>query len=863
MDCGKCLTTGAKSPRDCNNECFGTHVMVNGICTVRPKVGETFCDGQTSSDAEINQCGFCVGGNTDRPSDFGLDKCGVCGGSDACLGCDGEPNSGATWDECKRCLMPNAPEFNQDCIRIGKPTNMIISSEKTQNVGFKTAGLLNTTVKSCNFTNRDSNFSALTSWFKQNNDELEIFAQTPSNLKSGNYSLQCTFIGAGITFEITSTDQLIVFDYSKGIKFNSAIPDQMMVTSETVKIYISGIFPFLLTSGPYCLNNNVGDHLQAEILNNSMASCTLNGIQKSQDLQLKVVPNPSMDEEISQQVSPVSIRVDAQMPKALLAQFSDDLWGIFVEFDVNVNGSSNCNEFFADVSNFGSEPKCEFSANKLFVTFGSNPKLNPGDQIIVEGSKITQPDAKYPSFLEKTELTVQNPNQPAKPIFSLTGQKNFQECQTNGSDPQKVQPKVHFSSRNHGNHLLKLTQIIKINGEEIDRSSAEIEPETEINLPLQFCSVSSTDCVLTFEACNFVDACSEFVDFSFKIVSVPELFSVKILGVPQEKFLPNLPLILTANAKLSKCGVEVPLPSDLKFSWDLISSETGIGMKKNSKRLQIRGGVFAEGEIVTVTLTGTGTSASGTLTSGTLTSGISGTSGTSGISGTSGTSEGDQLITDSDSINIPVAILPLQATIDPQRLKIGTNRPINLVVTSTSTSTSTGSLKHEWSCKDVSAFSKNSLEIADFPILAKNSTDCKIAKDGNFFSLDEISETQQNILNLEAGKFPPGNFLFVDRIEKNDEILEIFSSVQIFPGNLPKVQMINLNKMDPKAPLQLQAKLFGGGNEKVRIGFDFVDADGFQSLILPKFLQNFTKKLVNLTDKAYYYRLTLMPQDVK
>lgn len=170
-----------------------------------PPVGKTFCDGQTMSDAEINQCGFCVRGSTGRTIDFGLDKCGICGGTDDCLGCDGRPNSGAIWDVCKTCLNPDASEFNRNCTRLGKPDNMLISAEKEQNVAFNTAGLLNTTVKLCNFTKweqsspLDRDLAASAVWFQQIKDELKLFAKTPTTLKSGNYSLQCTLIGILLT----------------------------------------------------------------------------------------------------------------------------------------------------------------------------------------------------------------------------------------------------------------------------------------------------------------------------------------------------------------------------------------------------------------------------------------------------------------------------------------------------------------------------------------------------------------------------------------------------------------------------------------------------------------------------------------
>jgi hypothetical protein len=40
--------------------------------------------------------------------EVGTDECGVCGGNDACVGCDGEPNSGLVDDQCGECGGDNS-----------------------------------------------------------------------------------------------------------------------------------------------------------------------------------------------------------------------------------------------------------------------------------------------------------------------------------------------------------------------------------------------------------------------------------------------------------------------------------------------------------------------------------------------------------------------------------------------------------------------------------------------------------------------------------------------------------------------------------------------------------------------------------
>ena len=47
------------------------------------------------------------------------DQCGVCGGDDACVGCDGEPNSGAEVDDCGVCEGDNTCLGCDECPTAG------------------------------------------------------------------------------------------------------------------------------------------------------------------------------------------------------------------------------------------------------------------------------------------------------------------------------------------------------------------------------------------------------------------------------------------------------------------------------------------------------------------------------------------------------------------------------------------------------------------------------------------------------------------------------------------------------------------------------------------------------------------------
>ncbi|XP_042237054.1 uncharacterized protein LOC121876169 isoform X3 [Homarus americanus] len=130
MHCSKCVggNTGKTESVDCSGKCGNESIMVergaSSVCVPKDHPNVTFCDGSTDSNAFLNPCGTCVGGLTGLPDNANIDKCGVCGGKNECVGCDGEINSGAVNDICGACLQPNNPDFN-NCKRLGLVSNSV------------------------------------------------------------------------------------------------------------------------------------------------------------------------------------------------------------------------------------------------------------------------------------------------------------------------------------------------------------------------------------------------------------------------------------------------------------------------------------------------------------------------------------------------------------------------------------------------------------------------------------------------------------------------------------------------------------------------------------------------------------------
>lgn len=55
----------------------------------------------------VSRCGICVGGNTKRTTNFGINACNMCASTDPlCIpGCNGDPS--LSRDNCGRCLARN------------------------------------------------------------------------------------------------------------------------------------------------------------------------------------------------------------------------------------------------------------------------------------------------------------------------------------------------------------------------------------------------------------------------------------------------------------------------------------------------------------------------------------------------------------------------------------------------------------------------------------------------------------------------------------------------------------------------------------------------------------------------------------
>eukprot|EP00492_Amphilonche_elongata_P005468 TRINITY_DN803_c0_g1_i3.p1 TRINITY_DN803_c0_g1~~TRINITY_DN803_c0_g1_i3.p1 ORF type:complete len:210 (-),score=57.86 TRINITY_DN803_c0_g1_i3:27-656(-) len=91
---------------------------------------------EPNGEAVEDRCGVCGGDDAcvdcnDEPNGDAIeDQCGVCGGSDDCVDCAGIPNGEAEVDQCGVCILPGVIEARDLCLDCtGKPNGDAVEDE--------------------------------------------------------------------------------------------------------------------------------------------------------------------------------------------------------------------------------------------------------------------------------------------------------------------------------------------------------------------------------------------------------------------------------------------------------------------------------------------------------------------------------------------------------------------------------------------------------------------------------------------------------------------------------------------------------------------------------------------------------------
>jgi len=113
--CGWCVEGTTGLPADYGKfTCWDGSTVCTGTSGSVPVEACIDCDGVPTGSAYINDCGWCVGGTTGKPADYGKFTCWdgtlVCTGTsgsvpvEACIDCDGVPTGSAYINDCGFCV---------------------------------------------------------------------------------------------------------------------------------------------------------------------------------------------------------------------------------------------------------------------------------------------------------------------------------------------------------------------------------------------------------------------------------------------------------------------------------------------------------------------------------------------------------------------------------------------------------------------------------------------------------------------------------------------------------------------------------------------------------------------------------------
>ncbi|XP_076345933.1 uncharacterized protein LOC143244700 [Tachypleus tridentatus] len=418
-DCSPCgLDVAGNSVQpDCAGSCEQSNVLVTvgkrRVC-VRKEEVNTLCDGSKNSSAVINRCGHCVGGHTTRSMTYGLDMCGVCGGRNECIGCDGAPFSGFTLDECGQCLTQSDDKRNY-CSYFSFNNNnrqYFLAEGKVNSFCYEfytRHNLENEIVSKCNVRNEVNNSAENTYFFEsQPKKAVPVDSSNKNSLKkfqacfslpremyfwpSSNATIECHVLNYSSTSEeILSVERSLKFiqldfrkNYVAKITPTTVYNNKSIELTADVKNTSSTNFKCIYTSRS---SSSFMSSENAELTGISSVRCYLPQIPLCQEYSLLLVDESWTEDDVSSltivsdkwQSEAQTFLVIASAPEVFEAVVSNDLQEIQIQFTVNVFISNNCSVLFTSQSlkKLGFKDfSCWHSSNVLFLYLQSTVRLS-------------------------------------------------------------------------------------------------------------------------------------------------------------------------------------------------------------------------------------------------------------------------------------------------------------------------------------------------------------------------------------------------------------------------------------------------------------------------------------------------------
>ena len=252
---------------------------------------------------------------------------------------------------------------------------------------------------------------------------VRVISLTTPSLYPGIYKMKCKFNAESVYHTVEDTE-FLAYNKSSMI-ITSVSPNEVFVETAVVAHVIGVGFPN--TTDVACVTRDARV-FRAAFNDDTNVSCWIPKTTKSAPLQLAL--SFSRADRAVPAGKHVNFTIFAKAPKPTSAKFSNDLQGIYVEFDEPSESkakSIDCAKFFKpeNASTFGSKAKCKFRTPRtMIIEFGRRPTIVPDEEIGFNMESIKQrfQEVTKEPTLSTEWLTVQSPANPVIPKAVLSGQ---------------------------------------------------------------------------------------------------------------------------------------------------------------------------------------------------------------------------------------------------------------------------------------------------------------------------------------------------------------------------------------------------------------------------------------------------------
>ena len=449
LECGRCHSdaAAAAATRDCAGSCGGNVRLTGSDICVPDDVADNFtlCDGQRDSDAKINDCGVCYGGNTGLEATEGMDQCGQCLDASQSPGrCE---DCSHQLDDCGVCGAPNSATWNSCRKKFSKLDGYKADTMVSKYIQVQ---LINDEIAKKTFRNPRCTLKSAESGNEIKFDKQEIrkglVKLEIDSPPTGKFFVKCNLTLKNKTEVVYETGQNDFFHIYDSL---SLVPESIFIDenngTRVVELEVANIpseaeeiacfYRKAKTLKGKLMTN-------ARVSNRTKVDCGAFNPTGGGIYQFGAVLLPNKKAIGNPQVSVVEEVITAGGPVPTKAFLTKNLGAVAVKFNKNIQGvGSDCRSVFDSLKLLGkgliqfyifstfnngklfADPSCSERADMLIVTLGSDHSVKLGTTLTLKtGNNIRElkSEADYGEEAKGSVTIVTSKSSETKPDFKLS-----------------------------------------------------------------------------------------------------------------------------------------------------------------------------------------------------------------------------------------------------------------------------------------------------------------------------------------------------------------------------------------------------------------------------------------------------------